>query len=124
MESRVARLKRKEMEQFKTQLQSIWDDIDKSTFETAHRELQNLAKKLRSENNGEDTEKKVEHSPSIGEEKPKTPAKVRSDSIFNSYGLEEPRQTGPSQVKVGEITGHGQHQFTPMLSNHNVAGYS
>jgi hypothetical protein len=38
---------------------------------------------------------------------------------YNSYGLEEARQTGPSQRKPVK-----QYPLTPMLSNHNIGGYS
>lgn len=39
---------------------------------------------------------------------------------YNSYGLEEARYTGPSQQRKNPK----QYPLTPMLSNHNIEGYS
>jgi hypothetical protein len=102
----------KKVQKFVEELTSVWDSIDL----TKYPDYVDMSEPI------------VDGAVNVGFVQDTTKARPASLSplaskaecaSYNSYGLEEARQTGPSQRKPNK-----QYPLTPMLSNHNIGGYS
>jgi hypothetical protein len=101
--------RQQKVQKFAAELKSIWDEIDMDQYTTATVEASKDGHK-------EAAGAKLE-TPML------SPVRFGAEcGSYNSYGVDDTRQTGPSQGRKGQPS--HTYPFTPMLSNHNVEGYS
>jgi hypothetical protein len=111
LDASIDRKRQQGIQKFATELKSIWDEIDMDKYATP------AAVEPSKKGISEAADGKLE-TPMM------SPVKFGPESgSNNSYGVEDNRQTGPSQQGRKGQPSH-THPFTPMLSNHHVEGYS